>query len=87
MKKYPQRMVNVPVRQRIDLENCAPVQNAVRDVEARMNGRGRVLLRPSGTEPLIRVMVEGEDAALVHEQVDVLVSVVEQVVAGQSEAV
>ena len=87
MKKYPQRMVNVPIRQRIDLEKCAPVQDAVRDVEARMNGRGRVLLRPSGTEPLIRVMVEGEDAALVHEQVDVLVSVVEQVVAGQSEAV
>ncbi|MEE9422899.1 MAG: phosphoglucosamine mutase [Gammaproteobacteria bacterium] len=87
MTKYPQRMVNVPVKQRIDMENCAPVQDAVRDAEARLNGKGRVLLRPSGTEPLIRVMVEGEDAALVHDQVDALVAVVEQVVAGQAETV
>ena len=41
-----------------------------------MNGRGRVLLRPSGTEPVVRVMVEGEDAVLVREQATVLADVV-----------
>ena len=58
MKKYPQRMINVPVSGKVDIDNAA-VQQAVRLAEQRMAGRGRVLLRPSGTEPLIRVMVEG----------------------------
>jgi phosphoglucosamine mutase len=43
------------------------VQAAVKDAESRLAGRGRVLLRPSGTEPVIRVMVEGEPEALVRE--------------------
>ncbi len=87
MSKYPQHMVNVPLKQRVELETCAPVKEAVRAAEARLNGKGRVLLRPSGTEPLIRVMVEGEDESLVREQVDALVAVVEQVVAAQPETV
>ncbi len=76
MRKYPQHMVNVPVARNFDPATSVPVQAAVRAAEARLNGRGRVLLRPSGTEPLIRVMVEGEDDALVIEQVDALASVV-----------
>jgi phosphoglucosamine mutase len=52
--------------------------------EQRLNGRGRVLLRPSGTEPLIRVMVEGEDAELVREQAQMLAAVVEQAAQTQS---
>lgn len=87
MNKYPQHMVNVPLRQRVELETCEPVQDAVREAEATLNGKGRVLLRPSGTEPLIRVMVEGEDEVLVREQVDMLVAVVKQVVADQPETV
>lgn len=63
MDKYPQTLVNVPVKQRIDLDSSALVQAAVKQVESQLGERGRVLLRPSGTEPLIRVMVEGEDSA------------------------
>jgi len=80
MKKYPQLMINVPLARRIDIDSCEPVQSAVRAVEKRLNGKGRVLLRPSGTEPLIRVMVEGEDKTLVEEQARHLAEVVEQVV-------
>ena len=78
MHKYPQHMINVPVRDRLDLEHCAPVQQALRAAEANLNGKGRVLLRPSGTEPLIRVMVEGEDDALVVEQAGLLASAVRE---------
>ncbi len=78
MTKYPQHMINVPVERRVDLDDCPPVQDAVREVESVLDGRGRVLLRPSGTEPLIRVMVEGEDGRLVKEQASALAAVVEQ---------
>lgn len=61
MSKYPQTLVNVPIAQKIDLENHEEIQQAVKDVEAVLGERGRVLLRASGTEPLIRVMVEGQD--------------------------
>jgi phosphoglucosamine mutase len=65
---YPQVLVNVTVKQRLDLENHSAIQQAVRDAERELNGSGRVLLRPSGTEPKIRVMVEGRE----REQVEAL---------------
>jgi len=68
MKKYPQRMIN------------AVVQAAVKSAEQRLAGKGRVLLRPSGTEPLVRVMVEGEDAQQVNDEADQLASVVAEAV-------
>lgn len=61
MTKYPQTLINVPTRHKINLDESAPIQDAVRQVEQQLGNRGRVLLRASGTEPLIRVMVEGED--------------------------
>ncbi|MFV0278697.1 MAG: phosphoglucosamine mutase [Parahaliea sp.] len=61
MEKCPQTMINVPVSGRINLADFPAVGSAVNDVERELNGRGRVLLRPSGTEPLVRVMVEGQD--------------------------
>ena len=61
MTKFPQVMINVTANSAKVMENNA-VQSAVRDVDAVLGDKGRVLLRPSGTEPLIRVMVEGEDA-------------------------
>jgi phosphoglucosamine mutase len=61
MTKFPQVMINVPANSAKVMENNA-VQSAVRDVDAVLGDKGRVLLRPSGTEALIRVMVEGEDA-------------------------
>jgi phosphoglucosamine mutase len=58
MEKLPQRLVNVRVRDREALEHAADVHAAVERESAALEGRGRVLLRPSGTEPLVRVMVE-----------------------------
>ena len=59
----PQTMVNVRVARRFDPLQVDGVRNALTDIEARLAGRGRVVLRASGTEPLIRVMIEAEDAA------------------------
>jgi len=58
---YPQVLINVETHKKIDLEKNQPIQDAVKKVEVQLNSKGRVLLRPSGTEPKIRVMVEGED--------------------------
>ena len=63
MRKFPQTMINVPVsatgQQR--LSGSEKINQVVRDIEAELNGRGRVILRPSGTEPVIRVTLEGDD--------------------------
>lgn len=64
MTKMPQTMVNVAVEQRPDLQH-ADVASVVAQAEKTLAGNGRVLLRPSGTEPIIRVMVEGEDVSMV----------------------
>lgn len=65
MQKYPQCMVNVPMESKINTDDFPQIREAVKSAEADLAGRGRVLLRPSGTEPLIRVMVEGQDATQV----------------------
>jgi phosphoglucosamine mutase len=62
---YPQVLINVSVRAGRDPLANAAVKRAVREVESELDGRGRVLLRPSGTEPVIRVMVEGREGAKV----------------------
>jgi phosphoglucosamine mutase len=58
MEKLPQRLVNVRVRDRESIAGAEAVHEAVRHAETELEGRGRVLIRPSGTEPLVRVMVE-----------------------------
>ena len=65
MQKFPQTMINVRLGQNPNVSASQSVREAVSGVEAKLQGRGRVLLRPSGTEPVLRVMVEGEDADLV----------------------
>ncbi len=67
MSKYPQILINVPIQEKIDLENTPQIQQAVKDAESDLADSGRVLLRPSGTEPLVRVMVEGVDAPKVQQ--------------------
>ncbi len=62
---YPQVLINVRIAKGVDCLGHSGVIAAVADAEKKLSGRGRVLLRPSGTEPLLRVMVEGEDGALV----------------------
>lgn len=62
---YPQTMVNVRMAQRFDVKGSATVQQALRAVETELADRGRVVLRASGTEPVVRVMVEGHDRSQV----------------------
>jgi phosphoglucosamine mutase len=64
MPKFPQVMINVRVKQRIDPGRTPSIQDAVRRVEDALAGSGRVVLRASGTEPVIRVMVEGREEAV-----------------------
>ena len=78
MQKYPQVMQNVRVAQKINTDQSEPIQTAVRAAEARLAGNGRVVLRASGTEPVIRVMVEGRDEKLVRQLVTELSEVVAQ---------
>ena len=61
MQKYPQVLLNVKVAKRFDPAGVPAVQEALARIERTMGGEGRVVLRPSGTEPVIRVMVEGRD--------------------------
>lgn len=81
LQMLPQSMINVPVNNKIDLLENIEVTRAVDSVERRMNGRGRVLLRPSGTEPVIRVMVEGESEADVEAYCSELAEIVGNAVA------
>jgi len=57
---YPQVLLNVAVPRGFDWKKHPSIKQAQKDAEASLNGKGRVLLRPSGTEPVLRVMVEGE---------------------------
>ena len=63
MHKLPQTLINVTVPEGFVLEQSDPVQQESQRVQALLEGRGRLVLRPSGTEPLIRIMIEGADAA------------------------
>ncbi len=62
MQLYPQVLVNVPSAKKVDLESNDQIQQAVKNAESELGDSGRILLRPSGTEPLVRVMVEGKVA-------------------------
>ena len=76
MEKLPQRLVNVPVRERGALEGATGVRESVARESAALEGRGRVLVRPSGTEPLVRVMVEAPSAEEADAACDRLVAAV-----------
>ncbi len=78
---YPQVLINVKVSGKAaSLLKLEPVKNAVAEAEHALDGKGRVLLRPSGTEPLLRVMVEGEDGELVKRCAEGIAGVVRTVV-------
>jgi len=80
MKKYPQVLLNVKIEKKIDIAKSDVIQKAVTLAEKTLADKGRVLLRASGTEPLIRVMVEGVDEAEVKAQADLLVKAVEKAI-------
>jgi phosphoglucosamine mutase len=76
--KYPQLMVNVRVIHKYKLEGNRRIDAVIRRVESEMAGRGRVLVRPSGTESLVRVMAEGPDERELSGYVDGIVEVVKE---------
>ena len=65
LELYPQVLINVPLSKGFDWQGSPLIADSCRSIESSLAGEGRVLLRPSGTEPLLRVMVEGKDAAQV----------------------
>ena len=81
MPKYPQTMVNVRTPKRMDPDESSELQSAVATAEGELADRGRVVLRASGTEPVIRVMVEGEDEQQVVDLANRLATVVAKVAA------
>lgn len=76
LRLYPQKLINVPMVKGFPWQDDSRIQDGLRQVESRMAGRGRVLLRASGTEPLLRVMVEGEDAQEVASAAEGLAAIV-----------
>ncbi|MCR2807731.1 phosphoglucosamine mutase [Paenibacillus soyae] len=78
MRKYPQKLVNVRVADKSLYSGNAAIEAAVKQVEAELGDNGRVLVRPSGTESLIRVMAEGPDKDQVEAYVDQIANVVKQ---------
>jgi phosphoglucosamine mutase len=80
LKMYPQVLINVKVTGKAaGLLKLQAVKDAVTEAERELDGKGRVLLRPSGTEPLLRVMVEGEDGGLVKQGAERIAEVVRAV--------
>lgn len=80
MTKFPQIMRNIKLKEKIDISQLDSINDAIKDVENTLGKTGRVVLRPSGTEPLVRVMIEGENEGQVKTLVDQLASKVEQAV-------
>ena len=78
MQKSPQTMINVRLPEKVAIDDNKAINSAVAAAEEELGDRGRVLLRSSGTEPLIRVMAEGEDQDLVRRQVEAIAKIVEQ---------
>jgi phosphoglucosamine mutase len=74
--KYPQVLVNVPVRERAEYRAVPRIAAAIRHVEERLDGQGRLLIRYSGTEPLLRIMIEGKDDAEIRRMAEEIAEVV-----------
>jgi len=77
MKRLPQLLVNVRVKDKDQVMKLPEVQEAIKKVEEKLAGRGRALIRPSGTEPLVRVMVEGEKQEELQDLAQEIVAVIE----------
>lgn len=82
MEKLPQTLVNVTAAEPASIVSSVRVTRAVGEIEHSLGGAGRVLLRPSGTEPVVRVMVEGEDAVQVAQLAEDLAAIVRAAAAG-----
>ena len=79
LRLYPQKLINVPMSRGFPWRDDPQIAAAIAAAETKLAGRGRILLRASGTEPLLRVMVEGEDASEVQATAEALAAVVRDV--------
>jgi len=80
MQKYPQELINIKTHKKINLDGNESIQAAIKSAERKLGEHGRVLLRASGTEPLIRVMVEGEHKDLVRRYAEQLADEVKKAI-------
>jgi phosphoglucosamine mutase len=80
MVKFPQVLINVAVRDKPPIDSLTDLMERVRAFESEMNGSGRVLVRYSGTEPLARVMIEGEDGGRITAMADELAGVIRSLI-------
>lgn len=78
LKIYPQLLVNVPVRNKEAALHDVEIQAEVRKITDELANNGRILVRPSGTEPLVRVMVEAENDTICHDCVYRVVEIIEK---------
>jgi len=76
MARYPQVMINVPIAKRVPITDNPYIDSAVTRIRGQLNGSGRVVLRSSGTEPVVRVMVEGDDHDRIHAYAEELAEIV-----------
>lgn len=79
MEKFPQLLENVPVEDQSLVMNSAVLAGAIKEIERELDGKGRVLVRPSGTEPLVRVMVEGKDMEQLKDITGRLVALIKEI--------
>ena len=81
MEVLPQALVNakVPNHKKDKVMDYSEIAEAIAEVEKKFNGEGRVLIRPSGTEPLIRVMIEGKDKQVIDEEAKKLAELITKI--------
>ena len=80
MKVYPQILKNVKIKEKVDIYTFPEIAAVIRDVETRLDGKGRVLVRYSGTQPLCRVMVEGPDRDITEQLCDRIIDVIAELI-------
>ena len=80
MSVYPQVLLNITVSQKLDIATIPAISDAIKDIENRLGNKGRVLVRYSGTQPLCRVMVEGEDASKTEGYCNELVDIIKDTI-------
>ena len=80
VQKYPQILINAKVdsNKKYDYEKNPEIKSAIENLEKEFSGNGRVLIRPSGTEPLVRVMIEGKDTKIIEEKARKLANLIEE---------
>jgi phosphoglucosamine mutase len=78
-ERYPQLLVNVSVKHRRPLEDCPDIQQEIKKARAELGDQGRVVVRYSGTEPLLRIMMEGPDEGRLRTLADAIASIARKV--------